>query len=296
MYIITGATGNTGKPIALALLNAGKKVRVVSRNADKVADLTEKGAEALIGDINDPSFLEKAFEGVEAAYVMIPPNFGAENFRAYQSSLAESFALALEKNKVKYVVTLSSVGAHLPEKAGVVQGLYDMEQRFNKISGLNVLHLRPTYFMENLLGNIPMIKHMGVMGSPLKGDMPFPMVATKDIAEVATKRLLDLNFQGNSAEYILGPRDVTYNEVAGILGKAIGKNDLKYMEFPSSDARKAMIEQWGLTPSAADAMLEFQETMNAGKITEDAKRTPANSSPTSVEDFASHTFTYVYNM
>jgi uncharacterized protein YbjT (DUF2867 family) len=289
-----GSTGNTGKPIALALLNAGKKVRAISRDKSKVKELVDKGAEPAVGEISDANFLTKAFEGATVVYAMIPPNFKTDNYRGYQNQIVESIAKAIEKSGVKYAVTLSSVGAHLPEKAGVVQGLGDFEQRLNKIKDLNVLHLRPTYFMENTLGQVGMIKMMGFMGSPVKADLKFPIVATKDIAEVAAKKLLSLDFKGTgNVHYILGPRDVTYNEIAQVFGKAISKPDLKYMEASYQDAKFGMMQGWGVTENVADAMNEFVKSMNEGKVLSDTKRTPANTTPTSLEEFA-HVFAHVY--
>lgn len=294
MYVITGASGNTGKVIANALLDAGKKVRVLGRDAEKVKELTDKGAEAAIGNLDDVDFLTNAMTGATAVYAMIPPNFATDNYRGYQNQVADAQIEAAKNAGVKYVVTLSSVGAHLKEKAGVVQGLADMEKKWNAVEGINVLHLRPSYFMENALGQIDTIKNMGIMGSPIKGDMSFPMVATKDIGELAAKRLLELDFSGSEVQYLLGSRDVTYNEVAGIYGKVIGKEDLKYVDFPYEDAKKAMMEGWGFSENVADVYIEFMQTTNAGHLFEDAKRTEQNTTPTSVEDFA-RVFAHVYN-
>ena len=216
MYVITGASGNTGKVIANALLDAGKKVRVLGRDAEKVKELTDKGAEAAIGNLEDIDFLTKAFGGGLAVYAMIPPNFQTDDYRGYQNNVADAQIEAAKNAGVKYIVTLSSDGAHLKEKAGVVQGLADMEEKWNAVEGINVLHLRPSYFMENALGQIDTIKNMGIMGSPIKGEMSFPMVATNDIGELAAKRLLNLDFKGSEVQYLLGSRDVTFNEVAGI--------------------------------------------------------------------------------
>ncbi len=294
MYVITGATGNTGKVIANALLGAGKKVRVISRDSEHVKDLTDKGAEVAIGNLEDVDFLTEAFSGTTAVYAMIPPNFQVENFRAYQNKVTDAQISAAKSTGLKFVVTLSSIGAHLKEKAGVVQGLYDMEQKWNAVEGINVLHLRPSYFMENTLGQIDTIKNMGIMGSPIKGDFPFPMVATKDISELAAKRLLALDFNDNEVQYVLGSRDVSYNEVAAIYGKAIGKEDLKYVEFSYEDTKKAMMGSWGVTENVADAFVEFMQTTNTGRIFEDVKRIEKNTTPTSLEDF-SQVFAQIYN-
>lgn len=225
---------------------------------------------------------------------MIPPNIMSENYRSYQNEIAENIANAIEKNSVKYAVTLSSIGAHMTKNAGVVQGLHDFEQRLNKISDLNVLHLRPSYFMENTLGQIGMIKQMGFMASPIRTSLKFPLVATKDIADIAAKKLLNLNFKGvGNVLYVLGSRDVTFSEIAQVVGKAIGKPDLKYMEATYHDAKYFMMHSWGITENAADAMTEFAKGMNEGRVLRDANRTPETTTPTSLEEFA-HVFAYMY--
>jgi uncharacterized protein YbjT (DUF2867 family) len=289
-----GASGNTGKPLAMALLKAGKKVRVLSRTEDKVKELKSQGAEVMVGESSDVNYLTKAFTGATAVYAMIPPNFAATDFTDYQKKFADAVAEAVKKCNVKYVVSLSSVGTHLEEHSGVVFGLRYMEQKLDAISGLNTLHLRPTYFMENTLGQVGVIKQMGVMGSPVKADLKLSMIATKDIADYAFKRLNSLNFSGKNVQYLLGQRDLTYNEVASVFGKAIGKPDLKYNEFPAAAFKQALMLM-GTSENLADNMNRFIDHLNKGKVLEDAKRDAESTTPTSIEEFA-HTFAYVYNM
>lgn len=292
MYVITGATGNTGNPIAHQLLDAGKEVTVISRNKERLSDLVEKGAVPAEGDLADSNFLTETFEGADAVYAVIPPNFTADNFRGYQKRIAESLATALEKSKVSHVVALSSIGAHLKEGAGVVQGLHFMEQRFNQINDLNALYLRPTFFMENFYGQIPLIKQMNIMGFAADRDLSIPMIATRDIADYAAKRLLTLDFEGHSHHYLLGERDVTFEEATKILGDAIGKPDLNYVSFSYEEAKKGIMEQ-GASQDLADRYNEFFRSLNAGKINEDAERTPETTTPTSIEQFAKE-FAEVY--
>lgn len=294
MYVIMGASGNTGKPLAMALLKAGKKVRVLSRTEDKVKELKAQGAEVMVGESSDVNYLTKAFTGATAVYAMIPPNFAAADFTDYQKKFADAVAEAVKKCNVKYVVSLSSVGTHLEEHSGVVFGLRYMEQKLDAISGLNTLHLRPTYFMENTLGQVGVIKQMGVMGSPVKADLKLSMIATKDIADYAFKRLNSLNFSGKNVQYLLGQRDLTYNEVASVFGKTIGKPNLKYNEFPAAAFKQALMLM-GTSENLADNMNRFIDHLNKGKILEDAKRDAESTAPTSIEEFA-HTFAYVYNM
>jgi uncharacterized protein YbjT (DUF2867 family) len=295
MYVITGATGNTGKIIASKLLDAGKKVRIISRNAEKAKELTDKGAELFLGDTLHPELLKKAFDGATSVYAMIPIDWQTDNYTRHQINHAKAIAEALRFCKTPYVVSLSSQGAHLESKSGVVLGLHEMEKIFDEIEGLNTLHLRPTYFLENSLGMIGLIKHAGIMGSPIRADLSFPAIATKDIAEYATKRLLALDFKGHNIQNLLGAEDISYSEMARVYGAAIGKNDLKYVEFSYADFKNTLMTQMGTSENVADSFNEFIQSMNEGKIMSEAKRDAESTTPTTLQEF-SHTFKYVYNM
>jgi len=284
-YVVIGATGHTGKPIALGLLEKGHTVRAVSRHAEKAADLIKKGAKHFVGDSTDIEFLSKVFNGADALYTLVPGDMTAPDFTQAQLKHIRAVAQALKGSTIKHVVTLSSVGAHLRSGAGVVQGLQMMEEAFNAIPGINVLHLRASYFLENGLSMAAMVKQMGMIGSPVRADLKVPMVATKDIAAAALRHLLAKDFSGKSHEYVLGNREYTYAEIAQIYGRTIGKPDLKYVQFPYADAKKAMM-QMGMGESMVDKMNEFVKSMNEGKILEDVHRTPANTTPTSAEEFA----------
>lgn len=295
MYLITGATGNIGKAIALELLTKGKKIKLISRNAERLKELTAKGGIAIEGDVNDPDFILKAFEGVDAVFLMIPPNLKSENLRGDQHRITDNYVQAVKQHNIKNVILLSSIGAHLRNGAGVVDGLGYLEEEFSKIHGINVLNLRPAIFMENLFGMIDMIKHTGTAGSAIKADIKMPMVATKDIAEVAAKHLIDLKFKGNTIEYILGPRDLTYNEVFEVLGKAIGKIDLKYTQFNYEEAKNGMVQSGIISEDVAKAFIGLAIGVNDGYVLNAHKRTSHNFSPTSIEEFAKR-FANLYNM
>jgi uncharacterized protein YbjT (DUF2867 family) len=293
MYVITGATGNTGKIIASTLLEAGKKVRIIARNAEKAKELTDKGAELFQGTTDDVALLNKAFDGATAVYALIPANMQAADYTTYQLNHANAIAEAITTCNVKHVVSLSSQGAHLASNSGIIFGLHKMEVLFNNIDGVNTLNLRPCYFMENTLGMVGMIKDAGIMGSPIKGDLSFPVIATKDIANYAAKRLLALDFEGNNHQDLLGARNVTYAEMTKVYGAAIGKPELNYVEFPYADFKGAFMGM-GASESFADKMNEFLTRVNAGDIFI-AERNGTNTTPTTIEEFA-HRFSYVYNM
>ena len=293
MYVITGATGNTGKVIAATLLEAGKKVRIIARDAEKAKELTDKGAELFQGSTNDIELLKHAFDGAIAVYAMLPMNMQAEDYTAFQMEHANAIAEAIKFCKVKSVVTLSSQGAHLDGDSGIILGLHKMEQLFNKIEGVNTLHLRPCYFMENTLGMVGLIKDSGIMGSPIKGDLSFPVIATKYIANYAAKRLLALDFEGNNYQDLLGARNVTYAELTKVFGAAIDKPDLNYVEFSYADFKGAFMGM-GASESVADKMNQFLTRVNAGEVYV-AEINAESTTPTTIEEFA-YTFNYVYNL
>ncbi|MCB0593335.1 MAG: NmrA family NAD(P)-binding protein [Lewinellaceae bacterium] len=284
MYVITGATGNTGSRITEHLLQAGKSVRAIGRSAERLNPLVEQGAEAAVGELEDTEFLTKAFEGATAVYALIPPAFADGDFRAYQNRVGRSIAGAIRKASVKHVVTLSSIGAHSPE-TGVVAGLYDFEQELAKHQGINVLNLRAGFFMQNLLGNIGIIRQMGINGGfPIDGNTEIPMVHTNDIADVAAKHLLKLDFQGQSHTYVAGQRDLTFQEATKILGAAIDKPELPWVTFSYEDAKGGMLQN-GFPESLADNYLKFSRAANEGILMEDYQRQPEFTTPTSIEDF-----------
>lgn len=260
MYVITGATGHTGKRISEQLLAAGKPVKVISRQAGKVADLVARGAVPAIGDLSDATFLTTTFEGATAVYLMIPPKWDVTDWRAYQRELTAAFVQALQAAKVPKVVLLSSVGAHMLEGAGPVSGVAELEQALRQVEGLDVLALRPGYFMENLFASVNMIKQAGINGSTLRPDTSITMVHTSDIAEVATQRLLDLDFSGHTHEFI-GDAEYTMQEATQLIGRAIGKPDLPYIQFSPADAKAGMM-QAGLPETIADGYTELEHALN----------------------------------
>jgi uncharacterized protein YbjT (DUF2867 family) len=292
MYVITGATGNTGRVIAETLLAKGKKVRVIGRNAERLQLLVEKGAEAFIGSVTDGSAMMRAFQGAQAVYVLVPPDYATEDFRAYQNEVGKVVASTIRQAGVPFVVNLSSVGAHLSEGAGPISGLYDVEQQLNQLQQVNVIHLRAGFFMENLFFSLDLIRNQNINGTPLRGDLSLPMIATRDIAEVAAQRLLSLDFSGHSTRELLGQRDISMREATRIIGKAIGKEDLAYVQFPYEQAEQAMVGM-GLSHDVARSLNEMDRALNEERVRPLEKRSAANTTPTSFEQFA-ESFAAVY--
>lgn len=285
MYAITGATGHIGSKTAEILLARGEQVRVIGRDAARLATLVGKGAKAAVGDIRDTAFLTEAFSGVDAVFAMIPPNYAIDDFRGYQNEVGRCIAKAITGAGVKHVVNLSSQGAELPAGTGPILGLHDQEERLNKLVGVNVLHLRPTYFMENLLMNIPLIHQMGFAGSAVRGDQRFAMIATRDIATRVAEHLVRRDFTGKVVKDLLGQRDLTLDEAIQVIGEKIGWPELKYVQFPYDEALKGMVAM-GITPHLGGLYIEMSKAINAGLFAVGRPRTAENTTPTAIEAFA----------
>jgi len=289
-YVILGSTGNTGSIIADTLLLGRKKVRVVGRDAGRLQRFVRKGAEAFTGDVSDAVALTKAFRGARAAYLMLPPITSRED----QERESDAIAKAVTESGLRYAVHLSSYGAHVPEDTGPVTGLHSSEQKLNAIGGLNVLHLRAAYFMENNLAAISMIQERGIFGHALLPDLKLPMTATRDVGDYAAQRLLKLDFSGKQTRELLGERDVTMAEATAIIARGIGKADLNYVQFPYDQVQR-VLEQMGMPPKKAAVYIEMFKAINTGVLAAQEPRSRENTTTTSFEEFVQDVFAPAYH-
>lgn len=289
MYAITGASGNTGSVIAERLLAHGAKVRVIGRDRGRLEALVQKGAEAFIAEATDTASLTNAFSGAKAAYVMIPPNLSAADVRGFQERVNAALVAAIQNAGVEFAVVLSSIGADKPDKTGPVLGLHDLEQKLTAVAPLKAVYLRAGYFMENLMPQVGIIRNFGVMGGPLRGDLKVPMIATRDIGAAAADALLKLDFSGKQARELLGQRDLNYEEVAAVIGRAIGNPNLSYMHFGPAQIKPALL-QAGMSSNMADLLLEMSDSLNSGYMAALEPRSAQNTTSTSIETFIAETF------
>lgn len=285
MFVVTGATGHTGRIVAERLLDQKRKVCAIGRSKDRLQPLAVRGAEAIVADLSDQAALAKAFKGADAVYVMIPPNEKSQDPLGDSRRAAQAITGALQESGVKYAVQLSSVGADKDARTGPVVGLHRFEKMLDEIAGLNVLHLRPAYFMENTLGQAAAIAKMGYAVGLLRSDLKLPMIATKDIGNHAAELLLDLNFRGKQTHELLGHADLTMSEVADTIGRVIGKPGLTYKQLPPQQVKPAL-EQMGLSAQSADVIIEMSDALNSGHMRALEPRSEQNTTPTSYETFA----------
>lgn len=282
-YVITGSLGNISKPLSQALINAGHQVTIVTSKSANAPAIEALGATAAVGSVEDIDFLTATFSGADAVYTMIPPKWDAPDWKAYIGGIGANYTAAIAASGVKKVVNLSSIGAHLPEGCGPVTGLYRAEQSLNTLSDVAIRHLRPAYFFTNLFANIGLIKHLNVIGSNF-GEQPIALVHPTDIAAVAAEELLSLSFTGHSVNYIVGD-ERTGNEIASVLGTAIGQPDLPWIVFSDEQSLQGAIGA-GLSQEVASNYTEMGAAMRSGAMGEDFLQHRNALTSTKLEDFA----------
>jgi uncharacterized protein YbjT (DUF2867 family) len=274
-YVVVGATSDVGKVVAEKLEAWGHQVRPVSRGAGVSIDDTEG--------------LTQAFSGADGAFLMIPFDMQAPDLHERENEIGTKLAGAVKTAGVRRVVLLSGVSAHV--KAGSVLGAAMMEERLDGLGIAELVHVRAGFFMENFLKGLGLVAQAdtGAYGTAFRPDVATPMIATTDVGKTAADLLTEEPFRQPRVRELLGPRDYTMAEATRILGSAIGKPELKYVQVPYEDARTSMLEM-GVSPSFADAIMETARSFNDGDVWAREPRSAQNTTETTLERWAEDVF------
>jgi uncharacterized protein YbjT (DUF2867 family) len=271
MIAVMGAAGNVGSKVTDLLLRQNEEVRVFehARNLD---EFRERGAEVVTGEATNVEDLESLFEDAVAAFVLLPENLADPQFVATRSAISLALANALREQPVDYVVALSAAGVDEENVAGPPAGLREYEQRLFEHEDVNLLVLRPAFYMDNLLANLPLIQSHKINGSAIEGDLKLPMIATQDVAREAAKRLVRRDFTGRQVKTLRGPEDVSMREATRAMGSLLGLPDLPYVEFPPGDMKAALLAA-GMSEEAASLLVDLQLALNEGRQFDGVQRT-----------------------
>jgi uncharacterized protein YbjT (DUF2867 family) len=262
MFVITGATGNTGSVAAAALLEAGKQVRVVVRNALKAKDLAARGAEVVEADLNDERALVEAFQGAEGVYLLSPPDVTLADFFAERKKLVDGLARAVKAAGVGHVVFLSSTGAQHSSGTGMIVSTYAGEQAL-RATGLPVTFVRAAYFVENWASVLQAARQDGVRPSFIAASRAIPMVASRDIGTTVARALLD-GPRGTRIIELAGPSEVSPAQVAATLSQLLGRT-VNVVEVPL-EAAVPTFTSFGFSNSVAEGFREMLEGIANGKV------------------------------
>jgi uncharacterized protein YbjT (DUF2867 family) len=283
MIAVMGAAGNVGSHVTDLLLRQGEEVRVFEHQR-KLHAFCERGAEVVRGEATSVEDLESLFEDAAAALVLLPENLADAYFVANRSEMSRAIAGALRETRVSHVVALSAVGADQENLAGPPAGLREYEERLFELDGLNVLALRSAFYMDNLLANLPLIRTQKINGSAIRSDVKFPMIATRDVAREAAKRLVRRDFTGHQAKLLLGPEDVSMREATATMGSLLGLPELPYVAFPPDDMKGALVGA-GMSEEAASLLVDMQLSLNEGGQFDGVRRTAETTTPTRLEEY-----------
>jgi NAD(P)H dehydrogenase (quinone) len=234
LFLITGATGATGSATAIQLLEAGRSVRAFVHREDERSDLLRGlGAELFVGDLLDFDAVRSALAGVQRAYFVYPIRPGLVQATA-------QFAQSSKEAGVDAIVNMSQVSARSDASSDSARDHWLAEQIFDW-SGLNVAHIRPTYFAEWLLYLAPMIRQ-GLMAAPFTTGRHAP-IAGEDQARVIVGILEHPEGHRGKVYPLYGPEELTHTEIAAVVSKVLGR-EIPYQPMP--------IEDWAKLVSAAN--------------------------------------------
>ena len=294
---ITGSLGNISKPLAKELVQKGHLVTIISSKAERQKDIEVIGAKAAIGTMEDTDFLSTTFKGADIVYVMETLGAGAffdQNIdvMAAITKIGNNYKQAIQQSGVRRVVHLSSIGAHTDKGNGLVAFHYNVENILKQLpNDVSIKFMRPVGFYINMFAFIQSIKTKGVIVSNYGGDNKNPWVSPLDIAAAIAEEI-EKPFEGRKIRYIASD-ELSPNEVAEILGKAIGKPDLKWIVIPDEQLLNGMIAS-GMNSQVAKGFVEMNASAVSGALYEDYYCNKPILGKVKLKDFAKE-FAVVYH-
>lgn len=289
--ILTGSIGHISKPLAQSLINAGHNVSIISSKKENTDAIEGLGAKALIGSVESADFVAQAFKGADAVYLMIPPIWNVADWFAYQKNVSHNFVNAVSANNINKVVVLSSIGAHMINGAGPIDGLAYLEGLINQLPHVNAIYLRPSYFYYNFFSMIPLIKANGFMGSNLPDTHKLVLTHTSDIVNNAFNAFNN-EIEGKKIVYIASD-ERKLSDVASTLGNAIGLPDLKWVEFTDEQSLGGLL-QAGLPETIAQGYVTMGKAIKSNELESHyLVNKPSELGKVKLEDFAKE-FAVVY--
>jgi uncharacterized protein YbjT (DUF2867 family) len=279
MIIITAPTGNIGHQVLEHLLGSGEPIRVIARDPTRISPQTRQRVEVVPGSHGDADVVNKAFAGADAVFWLLPPDPHADSVEAafvdFSRPACESFA----SQGIKRVVGVSALGRGTPwaANAGLVTASLATDDLIAS-TGVSYRALTMPSFMDNLLRQVEAIKRQGMFFSPISGDRKLPSCATRDIAAVAAKLLLDPSWSGQGSVPVLGPEDLSFNDMAQIMSQVLGR-PVRFQQIPG-DILKARLTGSGMSEAMARGMVEMALAKDQG-LDNAEPRTPQATTPTS---------------
>ena len=279
MIVVTTPTGKIGSQVIPHLLAANEAVRVIARDPSRLAPEVRNRVEVVTGSLDDEVIMQQALEGAESVFLVVPPSFTDNNDAEYYLRFTRPALMAIKSQQVKRVVDVSVLGrgTELAKKAGPITASLAKDEEIER-SGVDYCALWCPALMENMLNNVQTIKQQGMFYSPSHPDFKTPQVSTKDIGAMGARFLLDRTWTGQGGSAVLGPEDLSFNDMAAIMSDVLGEQ-VRFQQVPG-DAYKAQLIQYGANEIFAQGIVDMLTAKDNGMDNVEA-RTPENTTPTS---------------
>jgi uncharacterized protein YbjT (DUF2867 family) len=279
MIVITTPTGQIGRQVLGNLLGSGEELRVIARDPSDLPGGVRDGLDVVVGSHGDASVVDKAFAGADAVFWLVPPDPRATSVEAAYVGFTRPAAEAFKRHGVGRVVAVTALGRGTPwaGRGGYVTGSLAMDDLIAD-SGVALRALCNPSFMDNTIRQVPSIRDQGMFFSPIAGGRKLPTVATRDIAAAASRLLLDASWSGFGEVPLLGPEDLSFNDMARIISEVLGK-EVRFQQT-TFEAYKERFVSFGMSDPMAQGMTDMAWAKNEG-LDNGVQRTPENSTPTS---------------
>ena len=278
MIVITAPTGAIGHQVLENVLHGGGPVRVIARDPSRIAPHLRERVEVVTGSHGDSDVVDRAFAGADAVFWLVPPDPRAKSVEAAYVDFTRPACTALQRHGVKRVVDITSLGRGLPVAghAGLVTASLAMDDLIAS-TGVDFRALTMPSFVDNILMQLGPIKTKGVFFSPIDGDRKLPACATRDVAAVAARLLLQPSWSGQGHVAVLGPEDLSFNAMAQVMSEVLG-NPVRFQQIPF-EAYKSRFVDLGMSEAMAQGMTDMAAAKNEG-LDNAEPRTPENTTPT----------------
>jgi uncharacterized protein YbjT (DUF2867 family) len=277
MIVITTPTGLIGRQVVDKLLESHEPLRVIVRDPSGLSDEVRHRVDVVEGSHSDAAVVDTAFVDADAVFWLVPPDPRAQSVDAAYVDFTRPAAKAFRTHTVRRVVAVSALGRATPwaEKAGYVTASLAMDDLIAD-SGVSLRVLCNPSFMDNIVRQAASIKNQGMFFSPIAGDRKLPTVATRDIAAAAARLLLDETWSGVSEVPLLGPEDLSFNDMAKIISDVLG-TEVRFQQT-TFEAYKDRFVSFGMSDAMAQGMTDMAWAKNEG-IDNAVQRTAENSTP-----------------
>jgi uncharacterized protein YbjT (DUF2867 family) len=279
MLLITTPTGHVGRQVVENLLDSGgtEAIRVLVRDPARLSPRVRDRVEVVQGSLDDVDTVAKALAGVDTAFWVVPPEPRSESLHGHVLRYAGPLLAAIDSQRVPRVIAVSSLGRPVARKAGQISAIFAMDHLVES-TGVHYRSLCPPGFMENMLRQLGPIGGQGVFYGLTSGDLRTPACATRDIAAIATELLLDGSWTGQESVPILGPEDVSPDDMARILSEVLDR-PVRYQRVPAEDYKADLVRN-GLTDAWAQGLIDMTTAIEEQDIYHAEPRTPRGTTPT----------------